>query len=87
MSYVVYHVVSTQAHRQDYKTLGWAQRAAERLNLEEGDQKYRATSIQDYNENVVHKIRVKNLMTNEMVEIDSNTPHCCNPSTETYWSM
>lgn len=30
---------------------------------------------------------VKSLMTNKMVEIDYRTPHCCDPSTETYWSM
>lgn len=87
MSYVVYHVASTHAHRTDYRTLGWAKRAAERLNLTEGAGKYRATDIEDYRKNVVHKIKVKNFMTGEMVEIDSNTPHCCDPSTETYWSM
>lgn len=31
--------------------------------------------------------KVKNLMTGEMVEIPYNTPHSCDPSTETYWSM
>ena len=30
---------------------------------------------------------VKNLMTGNDIEIDYDTPHCCNPSTETYWSM
>ena len=30
---------------------------------------------------------VKNLMTGEMVEIDYRTPHCADPSPETYWSM
>ena len=31
--------------------------------------------------------KVKNLMTGEIVEIPANTPRCCDPSTETYWSM
>ena len=31
--------------------------------------------------------RVRNLMTGQMVEIAEDTPHCCDPSTETYWSM
>lgn len=30
---------------------------------------------------------VKNLMTGQDIQIDHDTPHCCDPSTETYWSM
>ena len=30
---------------------------------------------------------VKNLMTGEEVTIPTDTPHCCNPASETYWSM
>lgn len=30
---------------------------------------------------------VKNLMSGADVEQSVNTPHCCDPSTETYWSM
>ena len=30
---------------------------------------------------------VKNLMTGQPVEIDADTPWCCNPASETYWSM
>ena len=30
---------------------------------------------------------VKSLMTGEMVEIARDTPWCCNPASETYWSM
>ena len=30
---------------------------------------------------------VKNLMTGVVIEIPADTPHCCDPSTETYWSM
>ena len=30
---------------------------------------------------------VKNLMTGKEVEIASDTPWCCNPASETYWSM
>jgi len=33
------------------------------------------------------KRTVKNLMTGKDVEIDYDTPWCCNPSSETYWSM
>jgi hypothetical protein len=31
-------------------------------------------------------ITVKSLMTGEDVEIDRDTPWCCNPASETYWS-
>ena len=31
--------------------------------------------------------RVRSLMTNQEIEIDVNTPLCCDPSSETYWSM
>lgn len=30
---------------------------------------------------------VKSLMTGEPVEIDADTPWCCNPASETFWSM
>jgi hypothetical protein len=33
------------------------------------------------------QITVKNLMTGADVEIDRDTPWCCNPASETYWSM
>lgn len=40
----------------------------------------------DFAENIEKKI-VKNLMSGEPVEISVNTPLCCDPSSETYWSM
>ena len=30
---------------------------------------------------------VKNLMTGKDVQIPTDTPWCCNPASETYWSM
>jgi len=30
---------------------------------------------------------VKNLMTGQPIEIPSDTPYCCDPSSERYWSM
>jgi hypothetical protein len=32
-------------------------------------------------------ITVKNLMSGKDVQIDRDTPWCCNPASETYWSM
>ena len=31
--------------------------------------------------------RVVSLMTGKEVSIDADTPRCCNPSSEAYWSM
>ena len=36
---------------------------------------------------VFPKKTVKNLMTGKDVEIEADTPWCCNPASETYWSM
>jgi hypothetical protein len=36
----------------------------------------------------IEKIKVvKNLMSGKDVRISVNTPRCCDPSSETYWSM
>jgi hypothetical protein len=32
------------------------------------------------------KVTVKNLMTGKDVQIDRDTPWCCNPASESYWS-
>ena len=42
-----------------------------------------------YRTRVVRKIMVKSLMnpTGPDIEIRSDTPLCCDPSSETYWSM
>jgi len=31
--------------------------------------------------------KVRNLMSGKVVEIPEDTPYCCDPSSETYWSM
>jgi hypothetical protein len=33
------------------------------------------------------QVTVKNLMTGKDIQIDRDTPWCCNPASETYWSM
>jgi hypothetical protein len=40
-----------------------------------------------YNANARKTKLVTNLMSGKQIEIDINTPACCDPSTETYWSM
>ena len=38
-------------------------------------------------EYVPKMVTVKNLMTGVEVQIEHDTPWCCNPASETYWSM
>jgi len=45
------------------------------------------TSLENYNKTVRDTMTVKNLMSGDVVEIDVNTPRCCDPSSELYWSM
>jgi hypothetical protein len=33
------------------------------------------------------RMTVKSLMTGQDVQIDRDTPWCCNPASETFWSM
>ena len=90
MSYIVYHEASTMIYKTfDNKTS--AKRSctcANRMSVKHGlGQPYAWTTSTNYYENVVHKVTVKSLMTGQDVEIDSNTPWCCNPASEAFWSM
>ena len=69
-----------------YKTFGAAQGTRTRLCRKAGwsvDQ-LNIVSRATYR---APKMTVKNLMTGAPVEIDADTPWCCNPASETYWSM
>ena len=46
-----------------------------------------AATLEFYNANIRCTVTVKNLMSGEDVVQDVNTPLCCDPSSETYWSM
>jgi hypothetical protein len=52
---------------------------------------YTMTDVGTYRAKVAEKaneyITVKNLMTGEMVAIPADTPWCCRPDAEAYWSM
>ena len=69
-----------------YKTFGAAQGTRTRLCRKAGwsvDQ-LNIVSRDTYR---TPKMTVKNLMTGAPVEIDADTPWCCNPASETHWSM
>ena len=86
MSYVVYHKASTQIIKS-FDTESGAKRSATCMNRNAGDVKYTYADNETYTKRIVHRKTVKSLMTGQDVEINSNTPRCCNPSSETYWSM
>ena len=69
-----------------YKTYGAARATRTRLCRKAG---WSASelSIVARDTYVAPRITVKNLMTGRDVEIDADTPWCCRPDSETYWSM
>jgi hypothetical protein len=48
---------------------------------------YAVIAAHDYAQFYTNTRTVKNLMTGAEVIVDANTPLCCDPSSETYWSM
>jgi len=83
-------VVHTQFPHQDkryFKTASAAKRSATCSNRNAGKSVYVALSQIDFEANypVGTKV-VKNFMTGEDVVIAEDTPWCCNPASETYWS-
>ena len=99
MSYVVYHKESTRilkvckpGHiygRLTYETEGAAKaaitREAKKGKIERED--YAVAESSWYTDNIEQKEKVRNLMSGKEVTQSVNTPLCCDPSSETYWSM
>lgn len=86
MSYVIYNRQSTRTfNNKTYKTRAAAKAAITRLKLD--------ASKYDIAESVAHfemtskKVVRVNLMTGKEYEEDINTPLCCSPASETYWSQ
>lgn len=50
-------------------------------------QNWTVVDLDTYNARFRRTKKVVNMMSGVEVEIDVNTPACCDPSTETYWSM
>lgn len=86
MSFVVYHIKSTQMLKM-FNNESSAKRSATCANRNAGNQEYAYTSENNYRNKIVYKKTVRNLMSGKEIVIDSNTPISCDPSSETYWSM
>jgi hypothetical protein len=70
--------------RSEFKTFAGAVRSAKRKG-------YKVTTKVDpmvaFLKNDKKTKIVQNLLSGKLVRIGENTPACCDPSTETYWSM
>lgn len=86
MSYAVFDTQTTQLLKIA-KTMGIAKAHITRIAKSHPNIKPAWCELQNYYINVEGKRKVKSLMTGKDVEISVNTPHCCDPSSETYWSM
>jgi hypothetical protein len=94
--YVVYNV-NTKLIVKSYKTEHGAnigktakvkrdiRQACRISNMKVGE--YAVVSKEFYDANIRTTKVVRSFMTGTEIEIDINTPLCCDPSSETYWSM
>lgn len=88
-TYVVYHIASTRIIKE-FNSESSAKRSCTCSNRNTWGKDitpYAYASREVYETEIVKKVKVRNLMSGKLVEIDSNTPLCCDPSSETYWSM
>lgn len=86
MAFVVYHVKSTEMIKM-FNLESAAKRSTTCMNRNAEHAAYAYTDEETYNTKIVVMRKVKSLMTGTEIEIPSNTPLCCDPSSETYWSM
>lgn len=87
--FVVFHTEFPQQDKRYFKTKAGAKRSATCSNRNAGKFVYNFVeeSWFDLKYGPVKTKVVKNLMSGKEVEIAEDTPWCCNPSSETYWSM
>lgn len=88
MNYVVFHKQFPHQDRRYFKSASGARRSATCSNRNAGYEVYDTLEetlfLLKY---PVGKKVVKNLMTGQDIEIAEDTPYCCDPSSERYWSM
>lgn len=86
MAFIVYHIASTQQLKV-FNNESSAKRSTTCANRNAGKKVYAYTIDDIYYKEVVKMKKVTNLMSGKEIEIASNTPRCCDPSSELYWSM
>jgi len=91
MSYVIYHTESTRLlTSKPYKTLSAAKAAltryAKKYENVSADEYSIAETQKFYNE-IEKMVKRKNLLSGKEYMEPINTPSCCSPASEVYWSM
>ena len=79
--FTVYHISSTMEDSR-YSQEWRARKKAEKLGPA-----YSYADSDYYHDNVVYMKTVKNILSGKDVQIPSNTPRCCDPSSELYHCM
>lgn len=75
-------------HVKRYASRKCAQNAADKLNAYWDSDKYAVYSLDEYAEAVKGKGEWRtSVVGGQKVWVPLGTPACCDPSTETYWSM
>ena len=100
MAYVVYDTKTTAVvterpfSRGSFKTEAAAKAARTRLlrkfcmnTLLYKSEDLAVAESNVYNKSIKKLVERVNIMTGKTYMEDVNTPHCCSPSSETYWSM
>lgn len=96
MPYCIVDTVTRRKYRrsfkyaEDYATKGAAKAALTRYTKDPKVPAFlnpmQIMTLEEYRAQVRMK-KVTNLMSGKEIEIPEDTPACCDPSTETYWSM
>jgi hypothetical protein len=95
MSFVIYNIATTQTIRakaygkEYYETESAAKAGLTRL-AKKGKvvaEECAISEIGNFRKNIEKYETVANLMSGKPVRQSVNTPLCCDPSSETYWSM
>lgn len=87
--FVVFHTEFPQQDKRYFKSKAGAKRSATCSNRNAGKFVYNFVEESWFNLKYgpVGTRVVKSLMTGKEIEIPSNTPRCCDPSSELYWTM
>ena len=87
MGYIVFHLQFPHQDKRFFKTLSGAKRSATCSNRNAGSNVYQAMEESEFHaKHPVGMKIVKSLMTGQDVAIPEDTPWCCNPASESYWS-
>lgn len=88
MYYIVFHKDFPHQDKRYFNSAGGAKRSATCSNRNAGRQVYEVLAETLFMiKYPVGMKTVKNLMTGQEIQIAEDTPYCCDPSTERYWSM